>query len=278
MTPAPSTEIRLREARIDELPLLGDLCLRSKAVWGYDAAFLLACRDELTITPEDLERTHVRVAESRGEAIGVAQVAIEGQVAELVKLFVEPDRLGQGCGRILLDWAVAVARGTGAVRMTIDSDPGAVAFYTRNGARQVGLVPSGSIPGRFLPRLEIALSPGFDLSGSGGATCSDAGRATMKTYSGIRGFDGLVVTVDGAPLPEHYEVKRFTTWGFEWTYEGDSPRQLSLAILFDHLGDGPRAIRLSEAFMRKVVADLDNDWTLTGDEVQRAIDAIEKST
>ena len=28
--------------------------------------------------------------------------------------------------------------------------------------------------------------------------------------------------------------------------------------------------------MCKVVADLDNDWTLTGDEVQRAIDAIEK--
>lgn len=96
----------------------------------------------------------------------------------------------------------------------------------------------------------------------------------MKTYSGIRGFDGLVVTVDGQPLSEHYEVKQFTTWGFEWTYEGDSPRQLALAILFDHLADVPRAIRLSEPFMRLVVADLDNDWTLTSDEVQRAIDQI----
>lgn len=97
----------------------------------------------------------------------------------------------------------------------------------------------------------------------------------MKTYSGIRSFDGLVVTVDGAPLPEHYDVKRFTTWGFEWTYEGDSPRQLALAILFDFLGDGPRAIALSEPFMRKVVANLDNDWTLTSDEVQRAVAEIE---
>ncbi len=100
----------------------------------------------------------------------------------------------------------------------------------------------------------------------------------MKTYGGIRGFDGLVVTVDGQPLPERYEVKQFTTWGFEWTYEGDSPRQLALAILVDHLGDGPRAIRLSEPFMRLVVADLDNDWTLTSDEVQRAIDTIEAGT
>ena len=99
----------------------------------------------------------------------------------------------------------------------------------------------------------------------------------MKTYSGIRGFDGLEVTVDGAALSEHYEVKQFTTWGFEWTYDGDSPRQLALAILFDHLADGPRAIRLTELFMRQVVANLDNDWTLTSDDVQVLIDRIEKA-
>lgn len=98
----------------------------------------------------------------------------------------------------------------------------------------------------------------------------------MKTYSGVRGFDGLVVQVDGAPLSEHYDIKQFTTWGFEWTYEGESPEQLALAILYDHLQDGPRAIALSEPFMREVIANLDNDWVLTSDEVQRAIDKIER--
>ena len=52
-----------------------------------------------------------------------------------------------------------------------------------------------------------------------------------KTYEGKRTIDGLVVTVDGKRLDEHYEVKRFTKFGFEWTYEGDSPQQLALAIL-----------------------------------------------
>src|ERR1700737_4788867 len=89
----------------------------------------------------------------------------------------------------------------------------------------------------------------------------------MKTYEGKRTIDGLVVTVDGRPLDEHYEVKRFTRFGFEWTYEGDSPQQLALAILFDHLGDRDRAIRLSGPFMQAVVANLDNDWTLGGDDV-----------
>src|SRR5262249_61269421 len=85
----------------------------------------------------------------------------------------------------------------------------------------------------------------------------------MKTYEGKRTIDGLVVTVDGWPLPEYYEVKRLTKYGFEWTYEGESPQQLSLAILYDHLGDKERAISLSCPFMKAVVAYLDNDLTLT---------------
>src|SRR5262245_44633386 len=93
----------------------------------------------------------------------------------------------------------------------------------------------------------------------------------MKTYEGKRNIDGIVVTVDGQRLSEHYEVKEFTKWGFEWTYEGTSPQQLALAILYDHLGDKDRAIRLSEPFMRTVIAELDNDWTLTSEDVERAI-------
>ena len=90
----------------------------------------------------------------------------------------------------------------------------------------------------------------------------------MKTYEGKRTIDGLVVTVDGRKLDEHYEVKRLTKYGFEWTYEGESPQQLALAILYDHLGDKERAIRLSEPFMKTVIANLDNDWTLTSGDIE----------
>ena len=99
----------------------------------------------------------------------------------------------------------------------------------------------------------------------------------MTTYAGQRTIDGLVVTVDGKRLDEHYEVKRFTKYGFEWTYEGESPQQLALAILFDHLGDKDRAVRLSEPFMRAIVANLDNDWTLSGDEVASFVRENEKA-
>jgi hypothetical protein len=98
----------------------------------------------------------------------------------------------------------------------------------------------------------------------------------MKMYTGARTFDGLVVKVDGVPLPEHTQIAQYTSWGFEWTYEGESPRQLALALLFDHLGDAERAQRLSEPFMRAVVANLDNDWELSSADVQRAIEGIER--
>src|SRR5258708_37118298 len=99
----------------------------------------------------------------------------------------------------------------------------------------------------------------------------------MDSYEATRTIDGLVRTVAGKPLDEHYEVTRFTRYGFEWTYEGDSPRQLALSILFDHLGDKDRAIALSEQFMKQVVANLDNDWMLAGDEIDAFLRAHGKA-
>lgn len=96
----------------------------------------------------------------------------------------------------------------------------------------------------------------------------------MKTYEGRRTIDGLVVTVNGAPLPEHYEVKRFTPYGFEWTYEGAEPQQLAVAILYDYLKDADRAVALSEAFMKRIIANLDNDWVLTSEEIEAALASI----
>ncbi len=99
----------------------------------------------------------------------------------------------------------------------------------------------------------------------------------MAKYQGQRTIDGLVVSADGAPLDEHYGVKQFTRFGFEWSYEGESPQQLALAILADHLGDNDKAIALSEPFMKAVVANFDNDWELADTEIDAALRELEKA-
>ncbi len=93
----------------------------------------------------------------------------------------------------------------------------------------------------------------------------------MKTYAGSRTIDGIVVTVDGAPLDARVDLACFTDLGFEWTYVGPSPRQLALTLLADHLGDSDRALALSEAFTLAVIANLDTDWQMTSAEIDRAL-------
>ena len=149
--------IQLRDARKSELPSLGELCLRSKAVWGYDDTFMTACRTELTLHPDELESTNLQVAVCDSTVIGLAQVKVTDTDADLLKLFVEPALLRSGVGRLLFEWATARARGLGAVRMIIEADPGAVPFYERMGARYAGFAPSQSIPGRMLPRMLMEL-------------------------------------------------------------------------------------------------------------------------
>ena len=97
----------------------------------------------------------------------------------------------------------------------------------------------------------------------------------MKTYEGTRNLSGAVVTVDGTPLSPRYDLKKLSRTGFEWTYEGAGPAQLSLAILADHLGDDERALRLHERFMREVVANLANSWRLTSAEIDAALSELD---
>ena len=93
----------------------------------------------------------------------------------------------------------------------------------------------------------------------------------MKHYSGRRTIDGIVVTVDDAPLDERYDVEVYDDKGFEWSYEGTAPRQLALAILMDHLQDAEKARNAVESFTASVIANLDNDWTLSSDEINAAL-------
>ena len=150
--------LHIRPAQPAELAALNDLCVRSKASWGYAAAFMELCKDELKFSPEDLAETDVAVAVRDGRPVGVAQVKFADQDAELHMLFIEPDAMGTGAGKVLFTWACTVARDGGADALVIDSDPYAAPFYRRMGARDIGLAPSASIPGRMLPMLSYALT------------------------------------------------------------------------------------------------------------------------
>lgn len=150
--------LTLRRARAQEAAALSDLCLRAKAIWGYDRAFLEACRAELTFAAHQLESPLMSVAERAGVGVGVAQLGISGCDSELLKLFVEPSAIRTGVGQALFDWARTAALAAGARRLVIESDPAAAGFYRRMGASPAGDAASGSVPGRRIPRLVLMLN------------------------------------------------------------------------------------------------------------------------
>jgi GNAT superfamily N-acetyltransferase len=150
--------MKLRPPQLHELEALSALCLRSKAVWGYDQAFLDACRAELTIRADDLATSSLCVAEHDGALVGMVQLTIVGNAADLQKMFIEPGAIGLGVGKALFEWVSSTAKTLGARHLTIDADPGAVGFYRKMGAIERGSVPSGSIPGRVLPHLVLELA------------------------------------------------------------------------------------------------------------------------
>ena len=151
----------IRHARPDEAALLSALALRSKAYWGYDAAFMEACVAALTIVPESVEHSAFYVAQVGDEVVGFYGLGQVGDDADLRYLFVEPAAIGLGYGSELWRHAVETAGLLGFRRLRVESDPYAEPFYLARGAERIGEVPSEALPGRQLPLLV------YDLAGAG---------------------------------------------------------------------------------------------------------------
>ena len=154
----PDVGSAMRRARPAEAGVLSALALRSKAHWGYDADFLAACRDDLTLSAEDIATSPVYLIDGEASPLGFYRLLLrEDGVAELDALFVEPAAMGQGVGKRLWRHAVATAAKLGCSEMVWQSDPQAEGFYLALGAQRAGESESTVMPGRMLPLMRFRL-------------------------------------------------------------------------------------------------------------------------
>ena len=147
----------MRRARPQEASALSALALRSKAHWGYDAAFLESCRADLTLSVHDVATSLVYVLEAERGIAGFYRLRERGDDAELADLFVAPEAIGRGHGRQLWQHVVATARRLGYRCLVLQSDPHAEGFYRAMGAERAGESPSTVFPGRRLPLMRYRL-------------------------------------------------------------------------------------------------------------------------
>lgn len=150
-------EVTFRAARPDEGPELTDLALRAKSHWDYDESFLRSARAALTIDAETIRASRIEVVEREGKAVGFYGLHGEPPEGRLEWMFLEPDSIGGGYGRLMWNQALRQAKALGFTRLLIESDRFAEQFYLAMGARRIGGTPS-PVDGATLPLLEIEIS------------------------------------------------------------------------------------------------------------------------
>ena len=153
----------IRAARPDEADALVALLMRSKAVWGYDAAFLDETRRQAgaAVTPAYISSHPVFVAGNTVALAGFYSLcpwADDAAALQIDWLFVDPAQMGQGIGRALGEHAIATTRLLGATRLWVVSDPNAKGFYAALGMVRAGEAESSVVPGRMLPVLRLDLA------------------------------------------------------------------------------------------------------------------------
>jgi len=155
-----SSTLEIRQARVDEAPLLTELTVRSKCYWGYDASFLADARKELEFLPNKFEPDfHVYVLQECGQIMGFCSLIPRNHEAiELHDLFIEPEHIGKGYGKLLWEYSVKLARELGFARLFLTADPNAEPFYERQGAVRISENESPVRSGRKLPVMEYLLA------------------------------------------------------------------------------------------------------------------------
>jgi len=150
----------IRQADRTDHTTLTAIAHAAKRHWNYPEAWIREWREQLTVTPAYIDEHRVFVIEIERAIGGFYALRGNGPVIELDNLWVDPQRIGQGLGRCLVEHLMAAARAGGAQRIEIDSDPHAEAFYVHLGARRIGKTPA-PVDGdaeRYLPRLVLELA------------------------------------------------------------------------------------------------------------------------
>jgi GNAT superfamily N-acetyltransferase len=141
--------VSIRPGVVAERRALEDLQFRASVHATRYADVLRAHPDAIEIPPRQLEDGLVRVAEEGDRVVGFAVLLapVDGG-CELDAIFVEPDRMGEGIGRLLIDDAVTRARAWAASRIEVVANPDAVDFYERLGFAGNDVVATRFGPGR----------------------------------------------------------------------------------------------------------------------------------
>ena len=150
--------LQIRRAFPEEATALSEIAFAAKAHWGYPERWLEIWKPQLTFSPEYFKQYESWVAEEHGLPIAFYTLQEKDGNAWIENLWVSPECIGKGVGKMLFLHAVRLSGQRGYQILQLEADPNAVRFYEKMGMRRIGARHSKveSQP-RILPIMEIRL-------------------------------------------------------------------------------------------------------------------------
>ncbi|WP_160146307.1 GNAT family N-acetyltransferase [Dictyobacter aurantiacus] len=151
--------MEISKAMPQDAALIKQIMLASKAYWGYSENWIAAWGDRLTISPAYIRENEIYIArENPQSVVGLHGITLhENSICELLELWVIPQRIGTGIGRLLFLHALEMARALEANEMIWEADPHAAGFYQHMGASHIRDIDS-QLEGQRLPVMGIKIA------------------------------------------------------------------------------------------------------------------------
>lgn len=153
----PFSVIRANPSQAAELT---EIAHAAKAFWKYPEHWLAFWRErgDMTITASSIVENPTFVAVKSHELVGFYTLILRQDTGVLENLFIKPDYIGKGIGKLLFQHALQQAKQLGMKKLSLESDPNAKDFYEHMGMKQTGEKKSMLFEEeRVLPIMELEL-------------------------------------------------------------------------------------------------------------------------
>lgn len=148
----------IKKANPNDHKILTEITKKSKAYWGYSDEQIKIWSEFLTVSKEYVETKSVYNLIVDDKIIGYYSFFHESEnTIKLDNLFVLPDFIGKGFGKILMNDFLVQIKNSDAQKVILNSEPNAEDFYIKFEFVKVGQMET-SIKDRYLPIMELKIN------------------------------------------------------------------------------------------------------------------------
>ncbi len=124
-------------ARLEHADILTQITIAAKRHWNYPEHWIQFWLPALTISPEYISRNGTWLATLSDAPVAYYSLRQEDNELWLDNLWVLPEHMGKGIGKILFNHALERSQEYGTSVLKIEADPNAESFYEHMGALKV---------------------------------------------------------------------------------------------------------------------------------------------